>query len=277
MATEDVDMPWLQDVDDDENGQSDVRGGLWDISWRDVVILDADNIQVGVFHVMDRPLADAEHNVVPDNYIELRSMFIAAATPWRNPDEPLDVNHDGSVSPIDALVVINMLNAMGTHAVPHSSADGPPPPYYDSSGDGFVTPLDALRVINHLNRISSFEAEASASRYESMAVSVLQLAETSGETLFQRRAASVDDQAIAFKPETVDRAFGEHSSNWHSSMQYTSESVHDAYGYSTRRTWENGRFARGAGDHDEWELGNFSLGMTTPSPCLIPRQASRSS
>ena len=237
LATDGVDMPWLQDVDDDEDGQSDVWGGLWDISWRDVVILDADNVQVGVFHVNDRPLADAEHNVVLDNYVELRDMFIAAATPWRNPDDPLDVNDDGHVSPIDALVVINMLNVMGPHAVSDPSAGGPPPPYYDSSGDGFVSPLDALRVINHLNRTSSAEGEPAVGDYGFMAASVLQLAAASEKTVFQRLAASVDDQAIAFEPEAVDRVFAEHSPTWHPSIRGTSGSVHDAHGYSTREAY----------------------------------------
>jgi len=73
----------------------------------------------------------------------------------RNPRNPLDVSDDGAVSPVDALMVINLLNnpvafapkADTTLAEGLSSA-----PYYDTSGDGLVSPVDALIVINYLNR-----------------------------------------------------------------------------------------------------------------------------
>ncbi|WP_164101631.1 tandem-95 repeat protein [Candidatus Laterigemmans baculatus] len=68
----------------------------------------------------------------------------------QNPVDRLDTNADGSVSPIDALRVINLLNRQnGSPAVRDLPA---PPDYYDVNGDGLVTPLDALVVINHLNR-----------------------------------------------------------------------------------------------------------------------------
>ena len=54
------------------------------------------------------------------------------------------MNDDGEISPVDALIVINWLNAKGETAPP----DGPP--YRDTSGDGYVAPVDALLVINHL-------------------------------------------------------------------------------------------------------------------------------
>ena len=76
--------------------------------------------------------------------------------PWRNLTEPLDVNGDGSVSPLDALVVINELNARqisddtGRLPLPPTPPQTPPP-FYDVTGDDFATSLDALVVINFLN------------------------------------------------------------------------------------------------------------------------------
>ena len=61
---------------------------------------------------------------------------------------PLDVNNDGSVSPIDALIVINQLN---TGKQPLRVSALATPPFYDVSGDNFVSPVDALTVINYLN------------------------------------------------------------------------------------------------------------------------------
>jgi len=65
---------------------------------------------------------------------------------------PLDVSVDGFVSPIDALLVINYLNALAStsngEATPTDSAEAA---LLDINGDGYVSPLDALLVINHLN------------------------------------------------------------------------------------------------------------------------------
>ena len=71
------------------------------------------------------------------------------AVDWRNPVDPLDVNADGIVAPLDALRIINDLNANGSRqlAVPRSSGAS----YLDVSGDQFSAPLDVLQVINALN------------------------------------------------------------------------------------------------------------------------------
>ena len=81
--------------------------------------------------------------------------------PWHNAGSPLDVNEDGLVTPLDALLVINLLNRSGPASVEPLSVNrsGPgsveplfAPTYYpDVNGDRRVTPLDALLVINALN------------------------------------------------------------------------------------------------------------------------------
>ncbi|MCU0962796.1 MAG: Ig-like domain-containing protein, partial [Pirellulaceae bacterium] len=61
-----------------------------------------------------------------------------------------DVNADGCVSPRDALLVINALNATGSRylAGVNLSAN-----YIDVSDDDYLSPIDALMVINRLNRV----------------------------------------------------------------------------------------------------------------------------
>lgn len=71
--------------------------------------------------------------------------------PWQNPGNPLDVDDDGTVVPLDALIIINELNAAGAHALEPPQPPDEPPPYYDTFGDNQVAPLDALLVINFLN------------------------------------------------------------------------------------------------------------------------------
>jgi hypothetical protein len=61
--------------------------------------------------------------------------------------DPLDVNNDGHVSPIDALQVINFINRRSLYGITSSSNSR-----LDVSRDRFVTPIDALLVINFLNR-----------------------------------------------------------------------------------------------------------------------------
>ncbi len=79
----------------------------------------------------------------------------------QNPENPLDVNSDGVVSPIDALQVINDLNKYGARDLNTSStsrlanAVSGTPSMVDVNGDGFISPIDALRVINHLNLAST--------------------------------------------------------------------------------------------------------------------------
>lgn len=60
---------------------------------------------------------------------------------------PLDVNDDGRVEPIDALVILNRINRGGV-ADPVSQARQ----FFDVNDDGVVAPIDALRIINALNR-----------------------------------------------------------------------------------------------------------------------------
>ena len=69
---------------------------------------------------------------------------------WRNPVDSVDVDNDGSVSPLDALVVINYINAGEPGSLPN--VRNPNKPYYDADGDQKVSPLDVLVVVNHLNR-----------------------------------------------------------------------------------------------------------------------------
>ena len=92
--------------------------------------------------------------------------------PWQNTLNPLDVSGDGSVSPLDALLIINFLN---TNSGGQSIRLPNPPPFIingitynpgdprvpgqdlliDVNGDGFVAPDDVLQVINFLNGASA--------------------------------------------------------------------------------------------------------------------------
>jgi hypothetical protein len=78
-------------------------------------------------------------------------MAMQSAVSLHNEPRPLDVNDDGFIAPIDALLVINYLNG-------ESILSGPT--FLDTSNDGHISPLDALNVINHLNSLAAAQAVA---------------------------------------------------------------------------------------------------------------------
>ena len=83
--------------------------------------------------------------------LERRELMAADVAPFHNFIYPHDVDGDFQLSPLDALVVINELNASG----PGSLAGKPEPENFnwniDVDGDNSLSPLDALAVINRLN------------------------------------------------------------------------------------------------------------------------------
>ncbi len=81
--------------------------------------------------------------------LEQRNLLVAD---WSNPLFPLDVDDDGFVSPIDALRVINDLQAQGSRRlIAPFDNNSTTAAYIDVNGDESVSPIDALLVINRLN------------------------------------------------------------------------------------------------------------------------------
>ena len=79
---------------------------------------------------------------------------------YYNAQNPLDVNDDGFVSPIDALSIINRLNSGDTDlGAVAGEGEVSKRLYVDTNNDGFLAPIDALLVINRLNA-NSLAAQA---------------------------------------------------------------------------------------------------------------------
>ena len=68
---------------------------------------------------------------------------------WLNSDSPFDVNEDLRISPLDALLIINLLNLRGSGEL--KPGQDAAKPLVDPNGNGVLEPLDALLVINYLN------------------------------------------------------------------------------------------------------------------------------
>lgn len=112
---------------------------------------------------------------------------------YQNPQAALDVNADGIISPIDALLVINYINDGLPTFLPPTNFQ--PAPFIDVNGDESVTPLDVLLVINHLNEQSNTpggegEASFAAPLYVNM-VTAEQMVETVGQQVIEQLQGSV--------------------------------------------------------------------------------------
>ena len=157
--------------------------------------------QAGNFAFSTNP-ADVlpQHNVllfdrddpVPTDQIEYRSLsltFTQVLAAQTNPRNALDVNDDTTVSPLDALLVINELNSTSA-----ALGEGESPSIYlDVSSDGSVSPLDALLIINELNRMSDAEAEPVALAAVAAAVDFTITVETDDVDASRRASTSGTD------------------------------------------------------------------------------------
>lgn len=96
-ATEGRDIPWLQDVDEDGDGESDNWLTSWPFTYRDVVIVDANSVAVDTFNLTVKSLEE------PDSYATLRQMLIDVAESTVAPqDDSISIAIDGSFE-IDVL------------------------------------------------------------------------------------------------------------------------------------------------------------------------------
>jgi len=117
-----------------------------------ITSLPAGSYYVETITPSGRVLTDSRRAVVLAEGESLGSVDLVAYTgtiSWQNPIRPTDVTGDGNVTPQDALILINYINANGgNQSVP---ANEVPSPYYDVDGNGLITAADVLLVINHLN------------------------------------------------------------------------------------------------------------------------------
>lgn len=82
--------------------------------------------------------------------------FTINNNPYQNPSLIHDVNNSGAITPLDALLIINAINAAdGDINLANIPAGITLPQYPDVNGSGTVSALDALNVINRLNELTS--------------------------------------------------------------------------------------------------------------------------
>ena len=121
----------------------------------------------GVSLIEDRFTAAQILDVNPLGQAELSVAELFGFSLYQNPENALDVNGDGHISPIDALVTINSLNDEGSRSVLVLGDDvgelgeflNRDQYLYDTNGDFAITPIDVLQIVNALNAESASEGE----------------------------------------------------------------------------------------------------------------------
>ncbi|MFN0018760.1 MAG: VWA domain-containing protein [Pirellulaceae bacterium] len=83
------------------------------------------------------------------------SVVPKGANPWKNFVDAVDVDADGGVTPVDALLVINQLNLAGSGPLVGNPPTFGKPRFLDVNGDRKLSPIDALYVINRINAPTS--------------------------------------------------------------------------------------------------------------------------
>ncbi len=105
---------------------------------------------------------------------------------WRSPADSNDVNADGFVTPVDALLVINDINTFGSRVLPKDFVEDSA--YVDASGDQSVSPIDALLVINHLNTVGNgLRTISEGGRLGSESEIVITLGQESGQRIYRAK------------------------------------------------------------------------------------------
>ncbi|MBI2480469.1 MAG: hypothetical protein HYV60_18130, partial [Planctomycetia bacterium] len=140
-----------------------------------------------------RPTGPAADGEVEDYRVTI------SGNPWHNSARPLDVDGNGFVVPLDALIVINYINANGTGPLPAAGpANGNK---VDTNGDGSVTPIDVLLIVNALNT-----AIVSAEGESSIDIAPVSRQEASGDSAALLMTDVVIDQRIEVYDQRVAQA-----------------------------------------------------------------------
>jgi len=90
-----------------------------------------------------------------DNFIHqaeaIATFTVIGRNRWHNDRNEYDVNNNGTIDPLDVLVIVNDVNAFGVRELLQDDDKSVPPVFLDFDDDGTVSPLDVLKLINRIN------------------------------------------------------------------------------------------------------------------------------
>jgi hypothetical protein len=172
-------------------------GNRWQEFLFDGVIGTQYSGNVAVIHLVDGQRGDSD--LIVNGIIEFRGATALDEITWHNRAITRDVNRDGQISPIDALIIINDLNLNGARGLPLTvkTADRM---LIDTGGDGTVAPQDVLLVINFLNEQANVEGESELW----LTFPPIQAVEQSPRVFKHRRITASEAKLISSQRQSVD-------------------------------------------------------------------------
>jgi len=163
--------------------------------------------QITLVNTGDNPIADIAGNFLQANAPPATRFIVnltdTIASPWQNPNNPVDVNDDGRVNGSDLLLLINRILLDQGGQLPLVATV---PPYLDPTGDGRLNTSDLLAVINYILSPPTSAAPLAASADESSPVAspLAALPDSSdanavsvGLAASQQKSSPVDEPAAA--------------------------------------------------------------------------------
>ncbi len=226
------------------------------------------NSQFPVTYVAGQPLASASFGQRLTTYT------------WQNPLNRLDVNGDNSVDPLDALILIIDINAIGVRELTEPPPSGEDPPtFVDVNGDGYVTPLDALELIIYLNSsggnagssepAGSAPSAAAAAPANGPASSPQGEAGHQGESHRQFVPAATADLVALTPLRDAFPSTAAHNATPHKAESVTpaTEAVFTELG-SASGGWASDGWVRTQQTPSEWASGRWALPVARPYPLL---------
>ncbi|MEZ6086679.1 MAG: dockerin type I domain-containing protein [Pirellulaceae bacterium] len=121
---------------------------------------------------------------------------------YQNVLNRFDVNGNGIIEPLDALLGLNQLsrNASGSPAGELTSPPSATHAYMDVNGDGGLTPIDILMVINHLTVQRAHAGEGPTNRSDTSPASRLSTEPTTIVEEFGTQFATLDQPFVSMTP-----------------------------------------------------------------------------
>jgi hypothetical protein len=111
----------------------------------------------GLFRNSARRRQRETQRVLRTELLETRSLMAGDVNPWHNTAFRGDVDGDGQLTPRDALIIVNELNAGGSRSLSStvtaaaSGGESEGTYRYDVNNDRWLAPADALELVNVLN------------------------------------------------------------------------------------------------------------------------------
>ena len=103
----------------------------------------------------ERQTATFSYSVMDNDEVlsNAASVTVKVFSAFQNQLIPLDVDADGSITPLDVLALVNDINANKLRDLPTGVPGSAP--YLDTNGNGKVDPLDVLEIVNYINASKS--------------------------------------------------------------------------------------------------------------------------